>query len=182
MSLLAFCLSVPVLVFALENSSPRTPDSIKAEYYFLISKLTKWPVTAFETDGRYMNLCVLGDNERVHDGLKQFEGQTVHGRKIRIHLFRRVRYIDICSGVFVSRSEVRELPELIQFLDSRPVLTISDIDGFVDYGGMIELESAGERIVFRANPSCAYKAGLKVDARFLALAKNLHNLVNGSCR
>ena len=53
---------------------------------------------------------------------------------------------------------------------SRPVLTISEIRGFADAGGAIQLFRDKDRIRFRINRDAARDRGLTLSARLLDLA------------
>jgi hypothetical protein len=51
------------------------------------------------------------------------------------------------------------------------VLTISQIRGFADAGGIIQLFRAGDRVRFRINHRVARDRGLELSARLLDLAE-----------
>jgi hypothetical protein len=59
----------------------------------------------------------------------------------------------------------------LQAARNASVLTISDSEGFVDTGGVIELLYADSRIQFEVILSAAQRAGLKIASQVLKLAR-----------
>jgi hypothetical protein len=58
-------------------------------------------------------------------------------------------------------------------LEGAPVLTISDMEGFAEQGGVIGLMMIHTRIRFAINPAVAQSAGITISSRLLNLATNL---------
>ncbi len=52
-----------------------------------------------------------------------------------------------------------------------PVLTVSDIDGFAEQGGIIGLSLNGERVEFTVNLRAARQAGIKLNSQLLRLGR-----------
>ncbi|MCK5905932.1 MAG: YfiR family protein, partial [Gammaproteobacteria bacterium] len=71
----------------------------------------------------------------------------------------------------VSQSEKNHQQHILAVLRNRPILTISDIDGFSQKGGMITLININERIHFEINPVAFKRAGLKVSSKLIELAR-----------
>ena len=65
------------------------------------------------------------------------------------------------TGVEAVLAEVRE----------RPVLTISDIDGFTKLGGITQLYFDGGQLRLFIDTAAANRAGLKISSRLLKLSK-----------
>jgi len=53
------------------------------------------------------------------------------------------------------------------------MLTVGDDAGFLEAGGILEFAYAGNTIQFAVNLAAAKRAGLKIDARLLALAQRV---------
>ncbi len=76
--------------------------------------------------------------------------------------------------LFIARSERRRMPELLGQVAGRAVLTVSDAEGFVRQGGMIEFtledDRNAHRVRFACNVKAAQKAGVRISSRLLKLA------------
>ncbi|GAB4264437.1 YfiR family protein [Deferrisoma sp.] len=139
---------------------------VKAAFLYHFAQLTTWeraaPAEGFE-------VCVVGDDPFGPE-LDLLEGKRVHG--LRVGVRRCGRTPCRCPVVFVARSEAARLPEVLGALDDG-VLTVSDIPGFADRGGMIELVERDGRLRFRIHRGRAGQAGLRFDARLLRLAEEV---------
>ena len=65
------------------------------------------------------------------------------------------------------------------FLGSQPVLTVSDLPGFAQQGGVIGLVRQGGRLRFEINRGVAQAAGLRLSVDLLSLAMSV---VDGTVR
>ena len=102
------------------------------------------------------------------------EGETVHGRKVVIRLFKRIEDVHACQLLFISRSEQARLPQVLAALKGVPVVTVSDSDQFVRHGGMIGFVIHENKVRFEINSETAAKASLKVSSKLLNLAFSLY--------
>ncbi len=56
-------------------------------------------------------------------------------------------------------------------LDSRPVLTVSEVDGFARSGGGINFYLDGPKVRFEINPAAAQNDRLRISSQLLSLGK-----------
>ena len=80
---------------------------------------------------------------------------------------------DGCRIVFISSSEESHLKEVLAALDKTSVLTVSDIPGFSQRGGMIGFILDGDRVRFDVNLASAKEAGLTLSSELLKVATNV---------
>jgi len=73
--------------------------------------------------------------------------------------------------MFIAESEERRIPELLRVVKGSPVLTVGDVDGFAEAGGMIGLINADNRVQFEINNEAAQRANLKISSQLLRLAR-----------
>lgn len=162
---------------------PAAPSqaAVKAEYFFLVARLASWPGEHADGIAGFTELCVLGDDVDLYESLRMHDGQPFRGSIARIRQAHRTSFLKDCVAVFISRTEESILREVIQYFSSKPVLTVSDIPGFANRGGMIELIDDASRVRFAANPWCAARVGIEIDPRLLELAVNVMQLDEGDC-
>jgi hypothetical protein len=75
-----------------------------------------------------------------------------------------------CHILFIGYSAKDHLTELFKFVHKKPVLTISDMQGFANRGGMINFRRVKNYIRFEINAKAAQQAGLKISSQLLKLA------------
>jgi hypothetical protein len=103
-------------------------------------------------------------------------GEMVGGRPLVVKRLRADDDLRTCHILFISRSEKERLPALLSQLKGSPVLSVSEIKGFAEQGGMVNLLLANKTVKMEINQSAAEQAGLQISAKLLKLAR----LVNSS--
>ena len=148
--------------------------ALMALYTYNFAKFTDWPSASFMDADAPLNLCILGDDP-FGRALVKIEGKKIKRHVLRIKRYPRVAVISACHIVFISRSEHARLQTILQALADQPILTVSDIPDFAQYGGMIGLETVAQRVRFAINSAVASRAGLKLSSKLLELAQMVHN-------
>jgi hypothetical protein len=81
---------------------------------------------------------------------------------------------------FVSASEERHLPSILNVFQGSRVLTVGDIGHFVGDGGMIEFVTEGGRMRMDIDVGATGRARLKVSSKLLALAQAVTETVRST--
>lgn len=148
---------------------------VKAALLSHFVTFVEWEPRSFtEADGSFA-LCVLGRDPFGSRLEKAFEGKTVARREVTIHRSTSLRDLRSCQLIFVSDSEEKRVGAVVRELAGRNVLTVSDIDGFVDRGGMIQLKRSGKRVQFEINRRSTEQARLKISDQLFNLASKVHS-------
>jgi hypothetical protein len=172
---IAWSLAVLVLLAApeLQARDARSLEyQVKAAFLFNFARFTEWPPASFSSPGAPFVLGVLGEDP-FGDNLEQtVSGKSVHSRPLLVKRAATLQELGDCHILFVAGSEKRRLPEILEALKSRAVLTVSDVDDFVRSGGMIRLLPKGDTIRFEINARSAQEVGLKISSKLLRLAEN----------
>jgi hypothetical protein len=144
--------------------------TVKAAYLYNFAKFVEWPQQTFATPTAPIILCILG-RDPFGDSLDKIAEKTVGERPVAIRRLAQVEETNGCHVLFVSRSESTRLQSILNGLAPAPILTVSDIPGFADAGGMIGLINVGQRIRFEINLRAATRAQLKISSQLLKLAR-----------
>ncbi len=142
---------------------------LKAAFLLNFTKFTTWPKEAFSGPGQTFDFCVIGQDPfgKALDGL---ESKKVGGRNVRLYHAGSIAEAKTCHVMFISKSEQSHLAQLLQAVVGRPVLTVSDIEGFSRQGGIFEFVTKDGRLSFIANNRQAINSGLQINASLLNLA------------
>src|SRR5262245_52243456 len=133
------------LVDAQEDSQP-TEYQIKAAFIFNFAKFVEWPAAAFQKNSSPMVVGVLGENP-FHDVLeKTIKNKTVDEHPVVIMQFRSATEVTNCHILFISSSEKGRLPQILKQLKGSSVLTVGEMPGFTEAGGMINFVFEGTKI------------------------------------
>src|SRR5258705_11226222 len=138
------------LADAQEDSQP-TEYQIKAAFIFNFAKFVEGPAAAFPKASSPIVVGVLGENP-FHDALeKTIKNKTVDEHPVVIREFRAATDMTNCHILFISSSEKARLPQILKQLNGRSVLTIGEMPGFTEAGGIINFVLEGSKIRFQIN-------------------------------
>ena len=144
---------------------------IKAAFLFNFMQFVEWPPTVFKNTDDPFRIGVLGQdpfNAALEDTV---QGETISNHKIIVEHAMQVDDLKNCQLIFISKSEKKHVTEILSALDDKPVLTVSEIEGFAERGGGINFYLEGNKVRFEVNPDAARHDGLKVSSQLLSLGK-----------
>lgn len=143
---------------------------VKAAFIYNFSRFIDWPQEAGETDAD-LYFCVLG-RDPFGEALESLEGKEVQGRTLKTRRLKRIDERGDCAILYISPSLAGDYTGLLDVLgQDRGVLSVSDIDGFAENGGVIELYLEQNKVRFAINIEAARRAGLEMSSQLLRLAR-----------
>ena len=145
---------------------------VKAAYIYNFAKFTTWPPNTIPPMGSALSLCIVGQDP-IGKVAANLEEKTVQGRSVDVTYVVWAEEVTSCNIVFIGLKSADRMKELFSILQSKPILTISDMPGFTLNGGMLGLLEERGRINFEANQTAINTAGLRVSSRALQLAKRV---------
>ena len=166
-----FTFALPAHSNATEATPIASEREIKAVYTLNFVRFTEWPLTPDETPQDEIDLAIIGDLQLVKILKGDLFQQVDRNVRLRTLACDTLPCIKTSDALYIDRSEAPQLQKLLRLLQNRPVLTISDIPGFAEAGGMIELKKKDDRMVFRINLEAIRRAKLYVSAKLLQLAE-----------
>lgn len=164
------CLLLFALPPAMADESVADDSLVKTAFIYNFAKFTRWPLESWEDPKTPLNICTTGSDALV-DKLNRLGQETIKGRPVTISRFAPGAPGKACHILYIASSEHRHFTRFIQQTRDAPVLTISEIRGFADSGGIIQLYHGQQRIRFKINLDVARSRGLSISARLLDLAE-----------
>ena len=147
---------------------------LKAAIIFNFAKFVEWPPGAFANDSAPIVVGIVGDDP-FRGSLDAVGGKSVNGRVVTVRRLNAGQDLRSCHVLFVSSSEKRHLPQIVTSLDGASVLTVGEMDGFANNGGMIKLKMEENKVRFVINAGLARRARLKISSKLLSLATEVIN-------
>ncbi|MEI6563024.1 MAG: YfiR family protein [bacterium] len=145
--------------------------SVKAAFLNNFIHFVEWPLSAFPDPGAALTIGVLGDDPfgpLLEQAVKE---EKAKGNGVVIRRFKSVDDVTSCHVLFISRSEKERMFLILKRLEEVPILTVSEMEGFADHGGIVNFYIENNRIRFEINKESAYRKGLKISSRLLCLAR-----------
>jgi ribosome-associated protein YbcJ (S4-like RNA binding protein) len=165
-------LTLASLFFAPNTLAQQQADTvaIKAAFVYNFAKFTEWPANAFPAADSPLNLCLI-TNEKEAAPFDAIAGRAAQGHSVVLKREAKLQDTSNCHIVFVGESAQKQLPAVVKSAQTGSVLTVSDMDGFAQAGGMIGLFVADNKVRFEINPEAATRANLRISAQLLKLAR-----------
>jgi hypothetical protein len=162
-----------------EESLSSSEYLIKAGFIYNFARFVEWPASAFPQTDSPIVIGIEGADPFGQILEKVLDGKKVNGHGFVIKRLRSLGNARDCHILFISSSEAGRIDELIRNTSSNPVLTISEIPGFANRGGIINLTLEDSRVRFEVNVDAARQADLTISSRLLALAKIISQSADG---
>ncbi len=142
-------------------------EQVKAAYLFNFAKYVRWP----EDDSRSFKICVAGHDPFRGVLSSTVAGETINNKAVQITRVDHAADVASCKILFVSASEQGRMHPLIAA--AQQTLTVSDLPGFLDSGGMIEFVEENNRVRFQIDLEAAREHGLNVSSELLRVASKV---------
>ena len=154
----------PLVGVAQESTAP----ALKAAFIYNFVKFTEWPAV-LPASAPFV-ICVTGD-AAVGDALgRVLEGRQFSGRRMVAQAVAS-RPTTPCNVLYVSGATVGEVGRAIAGLQDSPVLTISDVAGFTDIGGMAQFFVERGQLRFSIKVEAVKRSGLMMSSKLLTLGQ-----------
>jgi hypothetical protein len=154
-----------------EGTTGSVPEyEVKAAMLYNFALFIEWPVPGQLPVNTPFLVGVLGADPFGSVLENAFRGKTVRGREIQVRRFAGLDVLQTCDILFVSQSERKRMPEIINAIGRDHVLTIGDMQQFTELGGVIGFKIEDKEIRFDINLEGAQRAGLKISYKLLRLA------------
>ena len=162
--------TISFAVFA--NSGGLPEYKVKAVFIYNFAKFVQWPSDKPQKPDKILSLCVLGDDPFGAD-FDVIKGKTIKGRTVESKITMSIEKAKNCDCLFISDSEKSNVSRILEDLKDYKVLTISDMEGFLEAGGIIQFVLEKRKVRFLINIGAAKQAGFKVSSKLLELAKEV---------
>jgi hypothetical protein len=169
-TVIAGLLASAVIVGALRGDaaqSPLTDAQAKAGFLYNCAMFIEWPEGAVR--GGEIVVGVAGD-DAVVTLISDMQGRKVNGRVIRVKAVRPNDDPHDLQILFLG-DDLHGSYALLARIGDAPILTIGEQADFTSKGGVIRLYTEQERLRFEINMTRAERAGLRVSAKMLGLAR-----------
>lgn len=152
-----------------QPSVTSTPEAqIKAGIVFNLAQVVSWP-DSMPTAASF-GIGVIGHDDS-DPALSALANKTVRGRGLALRDPLPPAAAGDVQIVFISRSHTASLGSLLATLAGRPVLTVSEMDGFCEQGGMVQMRRERNRVQLRVNREAAERVGLRLSSQLLKVAE-----------
>ena len=147
---------------------------VKAAFQYKFAGYVEWPEAIFAQPTTPVTIGVMGADPVAAELSQLVVGRTVNNRTITV---RRLKPGEPLSGVhilFVGGTESARLNQVLPLAQPRAILTVTESEGALAQGSVINFTVAERRVRFEISLGSAEKSKLKLSSRLLAVAQQVH--------
>jgi hypothetical protein len=167
---LAIGLAAPVA--PAQSDVQATEARIKAVFLFKFADYVEWPKTAFATNAAPFTVGVVESEAVARELARVVEGRAVQGRPVVVRSLRGSEPVDGVQLLFVGREGRGDLGQILARLRGRPVLRVTESEGALQAGSMINFVLVDGKVRFDIVPPDD-AGGLRISSRLLAVARDV---------
>jgi hypothetical protein len=145
--------------------TPASADKIKAAYIYQFTQFITWPDTTRSTEQKF-SICIFG-SAPIGIELEPLDQRQEEGRLFTIRYPKKISETDSCNILYISETKQRRLQKILNYLNGKPVLTVSSIPDFARHGGMIDFIVHKNKIRLETNIAVARHSKLNISAKLL---------------
>jgi len=162
---LLLCLACPARAQVNESQ-------LKSVWLEHFTRFIEWPA---EEGQAYFVIKTLGTGAINDYLIDTYSNRTINGMPVKVVAVANVADVGNCHILFINESEARQIGQVLDMVQRRPILTIGDTRGFGKKGLIINFYKEGDKIRFELNISAAKDSGLEVSFRLLESARIIKN-------
>ncbi|OHB74709.1 MAG: hypothetical protein A2Z25_19080 [Planctomycetes bacterium RBG_16_55_9] len=154
---------------------------IKAAFLYNFIKFVDWPEEK-PSDEKTITIGIIG-KDPFGSAFEPLKDKQAKDKKVVIKQFEsveesplpreQVEAIKKCHVLFICRSEVKQIKRIIDSVKGHSVLTVGDMEDFLESGGIINFVKQDEKVRFEINNAAAKKSRLDIRSQLLRLAKRV---------
>ena len=153
-------------------------NTIKAVLFQKLARYVEWPQeTHINKPEKPFVIGVFG-NGPMGELLKriyEYSGHKINDKAVTIVFFSQPEQITITDVLFINKTDEETLEKVLMQLTGKPVLTISDTEGYGEKGVLVNFFVENEKVRFEINLPVFYEHGLSVDFRL----RNIAHVIGG---
>jgi len=147
---------------------------LKAGFMERFTRFIEWPGDSLMKDtSKPFNILILGENPFGDQLAELLKDVRIQGRRTVVSYQKTPDIQEYYHMVFIAGNMGKSLPYILNSLNTKPVITIGDTEGFGAEGVLINFFIEENKLRFEINQEAVRKSGLKVSHLLLKTAKIL---------
>jgi hypothetical protein len=144
--------------------------SVKAAFIYKFPSYVEWPAEATPASGAAFVIGVIGADNIAADLQRITAGRTIDNRPIQVRTMKESDSLNGIQVLYIGNAEALVLRKLLKDAQQRSILTITDTEGALSAGSVINFRIADNRVRFEVSFDTAEKSNLKLSSRLIAVA------------
>jgi hypothetical protein len=175
-------LALPLLLAAIAGSAPPVladaggtqalERRVKAAFLYKFLGYAEFPPQAFADAGSPLTIAVVGSDDMAAELARIAAGRMIAGRPIAVRLVREHEQVPPVHLLFVAGSDGERAGRVLRAAPGA-LLTVTEWDGGLRFGSVINFRIVDERVRFDVSLDAADKKNVKLSSRLLTVANRV---------
>lgn len=173
LALFLFAASFPLPSYG--DISASREYQIKAGFLYKFLFFVEWPEEVTSQSEDAITIGIIGQDP-FGNSFEAVEGRIIQERKLVIQRFAKdtpSESLKHCHILFISASFKEDIKKILQSMRDHPVLTVSEVEGFLELGGMLNFIVQEDRVRFEINRGVADAVGITFRSKLLRVAERI---------
>lgn len=147
-----------------------TNSRLKALYIYNFSKNVDWPESY--KSGNFI-IGVVGEHNVYNKLISLYSSKSIGSQPIEIKKFAKVSEVGKCHVLFLPEESSDMLPDIVKSLSKSSTLLVTETDGGLDKGSIINFVVVDNRLSFEIHAKTASKRKLIIGNQLIELAHHV---------
>jgi len=145
-------------------------NQVKSVFVYNFLDFVSWPSVDIKASP---TICVLAEDKffQILEYIRRETAQS--GQGFVLKKMNNSTHLSECQIAYIHHSHAKQLDVFFANTLNKPILTVSDIRGFVNRGGIVGFIEKGNKIRLEVNNTLASKNKIKISSKLLKLAENI---------
>jgi hypothetical protein len=143
---------------------------VKIGFLYNFAKFVTWPPAVDERDPQALVFCYVADDPSI-TVFNKLDGKTIRDRKVRVVAYQDASCLEQSHIIFFATHDKAQIQKVLEQSKGRGILTIGEVEGFTQWGGVINFFEELNRLRFKVNMTAARREGLKMSSQLLGSAQ-----------
>jgi hypothetical protein len=147
-------------------------QSVKAAYLYRFADYVEWPGGEISA-GLPITIGVLGAEPLAEELASMTTGRSVGGRPIEVRQLEPEQSLADLQVLFIGAG-ADDLEAVLAMARSLPVLTVTEVDGALAEGSIVNFVTSQQRVRFEISLPAAESSGLRLNSGLLSVAQRVY--------
>jgi len=152
--------------------APALERRVKAAFLYKFLGYAEFPATAFSEAGGALQIVVVGSDDMAVELARIAAGRAVAGRQIAVRQVRADEPLPPAHLLFVAGADVERAARVLRAAPGA-FLTVTECDGGLRLGSVINFRIIDERVRFDVSLDAADRKNVKLSSRLLTVANRV---------
>jgi hypothetical protein len=143
---------------------------VKIGFIYNFAKFVSWPQEVIDKDPHALVICYVADDPSIKV-FNKLDGKTIKDRTIKVVAFQEDTCLEQSHIIFFATHNKEYIQGILEQAKGRNILTIGEVEGFTQWGGVINFFEELNRLRFKVNLKAARREGLKMSSQILVSAQ-----------